>query len=347
MTEVETQDVVNADNGDGSVFYSGEPDAVLAAAVDLARDAAVEVAGPDVVGEHLGVVAEDEFLLTHTFASQLLGYRGWYWAVSLVRAPEADYATVADVVQLPGVDALLAPAWVPWSERLRPGDLGPGDLLPPDPADPRLVAAYVLSDDPQVESVVFELGQGRERVMSREGRLDAAERWQDGDFGPESAMARHAPGRCGACGFYLPLGGSLQAGFGACGNEISSADGHVVSVEYGCGAHSQAKVKVAMLSRPIGDVYDDGDDVAVVVSGGTPSDEGVAAGGDGDDVAVIVASSADAALPAVLDHEEQADQAEDEAVEAGPEPDAVAVVVEPAEEAETEHGEDKPAGGSE
>ena len=144
---------------------------------------------------------------------------------------------------LPGDQALLAPAWVPWSERVRPGDLGPGDLLPPKPDDPRLVPGYVQSDDPAVEDVAFEFGLGRERVLSREGRLDAADRWQTGDGGPNTAMARNAPGRCGTCGFLLPLAGSLRAGFGVCGNEMASADGRVVSVEYGCGAHSEALIE--------------------------------------------------------------------------------------------------------
>lgn len=314
VTEVETQDQ--------PALYGGIADAVLAGAVELAREAALATAD-GAVGEHLGAVAEGDLLVMHRFASTLPGYVGWYWAVSLVRAPDADFATVADVVQLPGAEALLAPAWVPWQERLRPGDLNPGDLLPPDPDDIRLVPAYVLSDDPRVEAVAFELGMGRERVMSRDGRLDAAERWLDGDFGPDTPMARQAPARCGTCGFYLPLAGSLQAGFGACGNEIASADGRVVSAEYGCGAHSQVKVKVVLLSEPIGDVYDDGDDVTFVVN-----------------------ESADASFAAVPGDEQEPDQPENEAVETGPEPDAMAVIVEPAEEAETENGEDEPDGGS-
>jgi hypothetical protein len=339
-----------------SVVYTGEIDAVLADAVELARAAAIEVGG-DAVGDHIGVLVEGEHLLTHTFASLLPGYVGWYWAVSLVRAPEAD-ATVADVVQLPGGDALLAPAWVPWSERLRPGDLGPGDLLPTDPADPRLAPAYLLSDDPQVEAVAFELGLGRERVLSREGRLDATERWHDGDFGPDTAMARHAPAHCGTCGFYLPIAGSLQAGFGACGNEFSSADGRVVSVEYGCGAHSQVKVKVALLSRPVGQVYDDGEDVELKAKSTREQSAPVEVDYEvveidaevdvirDDVIDDVVFESADAVLASVTSHEQQADEAQDEAIEAGPEPDAVAVIVEPTEEAEAEHGQDEPDRGS-
>ena len=40
------------------------------------------------------------------------------------------------------------------------------------------------------------------------------------------------------------------ADFGVCGNDITAADGQVVSVEYGCGAHSEAKVKVPPLAEP-------------------------------------------------------------------------------------------------
>src|SRR5207248_916335 len=115
------------------------------------------------------------------------------------------------------------------------------------------------SDDKQVQQVGRELGLGRVRVMSRDGRLDAAERWFSGDLGPRSPMAKQAPGRCGTCGFLLPLAVSLRAGFGVCGNDITDTDGRVVSVEYGCGAHSEAKVSVPSLSEPSGAVYDDGE----------------------------------------------------------------------------------------
>jgi hypothetical protein len=228
-------------------------DAPTAAAVELARAAAIEMAGSD-VGEHLGVHPEGELAVTHAFAASLPGYVGWFWAVTLVRAPNSD-PTVAEVVLLPGENSLRAPEWVPWSERLQPGDLSPGDLLPTAPDDPRLAPAYLLSDDPQVEQVAFELGLGRVRVLSRLGRLDAAERWQAGSHGPDSPMAKQAPANCGTCGFFLPLAGSLQAGFGVCGNEITEADGQVVSVEYGCGAHSEAVVEM-VADEPV-EIFED------------------------------------------------------------------------------------------
>jgi hypothetical protein len=236
-------------------------DPVLAAAVDLARAAALE-AGGDSVGEHLGVRSDGERIATHAFAAALPGYVGWHWAVTVARPPRARTATVDEVVLLPGTEALLAPTWVPWDERVRPGDLSPGDLLPPPTEDdPRLVPGYVDSGDPAVEDVSFELGLGRERVMSREGRLAAADRWHSGGRGPRASMARHAPAHCGTCGFYLPLAGSLRAGFGVCGNEITDTDGYVVSVEYGCGAHSQVRIEPVALVEETELVYDDGDEI--------------------------------------------------------------------------------------
>lgn len=237
-----------------------EPDPVLAAGVETARAAAVDVGG-SAVAEHLGIRTESEHVVTHAFAATLAGYGGWYWAVSLARTEDSDEPTVDEVVLLPGDGALLAPPWVPWEERVRPGDLSPGDLLPTPADDPRLVPAYVLSDDPEVESVALELGLGRVRVMSREGRLEAARRWYTGDRGPDTSMARHAPATCGTCGFFLPLAGALRAGFGVCGNERTDTDAQVVSVEYGCGAHSETVAVSTAVAETVEIAYDDGDEI--------------------------------------------------------------------------------------
>ena len=231
-------------------------DEVLAAAVERAREAAAETAGDaGLVGEHRGFQVEavgggasSGAVLTHVFDSRLPGYVGWHWAVTLARVPGEgsgdEDVTLDEVVLLPGDDALLAPAWVPWHERLRPGDLSVGDVLPAREDDPRLVPAYTADDDadddPEASVAVREIGLGRERVMSAEGRSEAVGRWTDGDFGPRSPMARQAPGPCGTCGFWLPLAGSLRSLVGACGNVYAPADGRVVAVDYGCGAHSQA-----------------------------------------------------------------------------------------------------------
>lgn len=252
-----------------------EPLRPLVAAADLARAAAVDEAafdvGPaaaaDAVGEHMGTAVEEPGdALTHFFATTHGGYRGWRWAVTLATAGPGEPVTVSEVVLVPGADAMVAPEWVPWHERVRAGDLGVGDLLPVTPDDERLVPGYVASDDPAVEEVAVEVGLGRTRVLSRFGRLDAASRWQDGPRGPSSQMARSAPGVCGTCGFFIPLAGSLRAGFGACANEFSPGDGAIVAVEFGCGAHSDVAVEPGSPVQVAALVYDDGVDLEPVES---------------------------------------------------------------------------------
>ncbi|HJY00804.1 MAG TPA: DUF3027 domain-containing protein, partial [Streptosporangiaceae bacterium] len=66
-----------------------EPDQVCAEAVDLARAAVVEIAGPGQVGEHHDVIAEGERVVTHLFACEDPAYAGWRWAVTVGRAPRS------------------------------------------------------------------------------------------------------------------------------------------------------------------------------------------------------------------------------------------------------------------
>jgi hypothetical protein len=260
-------------------------DQACADAVDLARAAIVE-ADPDEVGEHLGAVAEGDRLVTHFFECRLPGYRGWRWAVTVTRASRSRTVTVCDTVPVPGPDALMAPAWLPWEERLKPGDLGVGDLLPTPPEDDRLVPGYVLSDDPAVEETVWELGLGRARVMSREGRQETAQRWYDGDHGPDTPISTAAPraARCGTCGFYLPLAGAMRPTFGACGNLYAPDDGRVVSVDHGCGAHSEVLVEQSAPVEELPTVYDDSEVEPlprVSAAGAAPAAVGVVAEHDG------------------------------------------------------------------
>ena len=256
---------------------SRTPDRLCAEAVDLARAAAEEAAAPGVVGEHAGFESEGDRVVTHFFECKEFGYRGWRWAVTVARASRAKLVTLDEVVLLPGPDSLLAPEWVPWSERLRPGDMGPGDLLPTDAEDLRREPGYTGEDEPppnsavseemaelveaedaevtagapatlpvaptrgSIAAVAEELGIRRARVLSRYGLHVAADRWEDG-YGPKTPMAQAAPAACVSCGFLVAVGGSLGQAFGVCANEFSPADGHVVSLSYGCGGHSEAAV---------------------------------------------------------------------------------------------------------
>lgn len=223
-------------------------DQIVADAVDVARAAAEEVSGPDAVGEHLGVKAEvGDRIATHTFACELAGYPNWVWAVTLVRASRAKKATVNEVSLSPQEGALVAPEWVPWEERIEPGDIAPGLLMATPDNDPRLEPGFAATDLPadadpnewvQLRTTVAELGLGRERVLSLEGRDQAAERWLRGAPGPSDEGSREAPANCGTCGYFVPLRGSLGTLFGVCANAYSPSDAKVVHLDHGCGGHS-------------------------------------------------------------------------------------------------------------
>ena len=248
-----------------------EPDQACAEAVDLARDAVVAVVGAAQVGDHLGVHADGERIVTHMFDCADPAYTGWRWAVTVVRAPRAKAVTVSETVLLPGPGALLAPDWVPWHDRLRPGDLGVGDLLPAPPDDERLASLVVLEGEDAVTDW-FGGGEdtgnwdpaepaelptpGRSRVLSAIGREGASERWYASEHGPRTPLAHAAPAHCVSCGFFVPLSGELGRLFGACANAYAPDDGRVVSADHGCGAHSEAMAD-AVSARAVAPVIDE------------------------------------------------------------------------------------------
>jgi len=95
-------------------------DTILADAADAARGALADIASAQEIGDYLGVTAEGERLVTHRFVSQKKGYQGWTWFATLARVPRAKVKdlTVCEVGIIAGDDSLLAPAWVPWADRL-------------------------------------------------------------------------------------------------------------------------------------------------------------------------------------------------------------------------------------
>jgi len=215
-------------------------------ATDLALNAAVESAGDkSQVGAFISVeLDEDSGLANYLFDAKLTGYEGWRWSVTIAKVDEDSTPTICDVVMIPGPDALLAPKWIPYADRLQPGDVGVGDVVPSQPDDPRLVPGFAaLPTDEELDPTqLWELGLGRLRVLSIEGRDQTSVRWYEGDRGPNAAIAKLAPKPCGSCGFFLPIAGSLRSAFGVCANAISPEDAKVVSVDHGCGAHSEATV---------------------------------------------------------------------------------------------------------
>jgi hypothetical protein len=177
----------------------------------------------------------------------------------VARAARARNVTVDEIVLVPGPDAILAPPWVPWRERVRPGDLGAGDILPAAADDERLVPTAVLEGDDGMEDLTTiasqlavlaesavaataatEVSVSCVRVLSAIGRDEAALRWYTGEHGPRSPLAHLAPGPCLTCGFFVRLSGPLGQVFGVCANSYAPDDGRVVSADHGCGGHSEA-----------------------------------------------------------------------------------------------------------
>ena len=84
----------------------------------FAYNAAVEASTRNAVGFFIESIEEDEGVVTYLFEGKLKGYVGWRWSVSVFQADENSPATISEVLLVPGPESLIAPDWVPWSERL-------------------------------------------------------------------------------------------------------------------------------------------------------------------------------------------------------------------------------------
>jgi hypothetical protein len=86
----------------------------------------------------------------------------------------------------------------------------------------------------------------RSHVMTAEGRAETAKRWYAGQHGPKSLSTKTADGlTCEECGFLIPLQGELGRMFAVCANKWSPDDGKVVSLDHGCGEHSEIEAAEA------------------------------------------------------------------------------------------------------
>lgn len=242
----------------------------VTSALEIARAALLESVPADHVGRALDSLVEPSedpsvTITSYTFECTSAGYPGWYWEVSVVEISGQSQPTVSEVNLLPGAAALVPAAWKPWADRVEAGDLGVGDLLPPPENDERLTAGFTgladledISDDlAALHPVQWELGLGREKVLSTIGQERAVNRWFEKLNGPKSAMAKSAPAHCGSCGFLVAIGGSMGQVFGVCGNEFGAADGQVVATTFGCGAHSSVRQEQAAPIPVVDLVIDD------------------------------------------------------------------------------------------
>lgn len=108
------------------------------------------------------------------------------------------------------------------------------------PTEPEQESA---NHEAQERDIIAEFDLSRSRVLSPEGRALAAQRWYNGPHGPKSLSTRvaknvSANNTCQTCGFFVSLKGELGTMFGVCANKWSQDDGRVVSLDHGCGEHS-------------------------------------------------------------------------------------------------------------
>lgn len=261
-------------------------------AIEMARSVLADLTIPEAVGPYTAARSEGERLVTHLFETTMAGYRGWRWAVTVSRPPRSRTATVCEVGLLPGEEALLAPAWVPWADRLRPGDVGRSDRLPRRETDERLEPGWEATGEEGDAAALDELDLGRARVLSPAGRSRAAQRWYDGEAGPGADGVRQADATCGTCGFLMRMPGSMRGLFGVCANEWAPDDGRVVSLDHGCGAHSETDLPDQGPEWPVTPARVDEADLEVLGTDGHLLREG--ASQDGEDPAPQEAQEAQA-----------------------------------------------------
>ena len=103
-----------------------------------------------------------------------------------------------------------------------------------NPEDASVTSAQDLEDS------VEEFMLSRRHVLSPLGRDQTAKRWYEGPHGPKALSTKTAAGNlCSTCGFFVPLKGDFDRMFGVCANKWSPDDGRVVSLDHGCGEHSE------------------------------------------------------------------------------------------------------------
>ena len=101
-------------------------------------------------------------------------------------------------------------------------------------------AAASVTSEEDIDEAVEEFDLSRRHVLTSLGRSKTAKRWYEGPRGPKSLSTKTSDGNpCSTCGFFIPLKGELNLLFGVCANKWSPDDGRVVSIDHGCGEHSE------------------------------------------------------------------------------------------------------------
>jgi len=84
---------------------------------DIGREALLEITSADTIGAEAGQKDEGDGVVSVYFENLMTGYPGWHWTVSIASL-EGEAPSVLETELMPADGALLAPDWVPWSDRL-------------------------------------------------------------------------------------------------------------------------------------------------------------------------------------------------------------------------------------
>jgi hypothetical protein len=223
------------------------------AAKDLAKKELLDfVDDKEQIGKHLRSERIDSKIVAHYFESNLTGYSGWEWEVVISRPSLSKEITVYSTALVVGKNAIRAPKWVPWAERIKPSDVQIWDALAYQKNDSNLVHSGMPHTN--IDSIE-KLALWRERVISPIGKRETCKRWITSRPGPHSKTKKVAKDICASCGYFVPLSGDLGQGFGACTNAFSPNDANVVAINNGCGSHSETSVPLGAKYFTVGKLY--------------------------------------------------------------------------------------------
>lgn len=251
--------------------------------IDFAKKEACLLADhKKLVGAYCGSIIENADTVTHQFISNHIAYPDWNWNVTISKVDPNDSITIIESKLLPKQNAFLAPKWIEYKDRLRVFDITETDEFAYESDDLRIENTFDNSNDNSVHDAdsadnsdnadsadnsdqnikdminllknedvktVSKLAFERNRVLNAYGKQDLSYRWYEGSHGPKTASSRISQASCNSCAFYISLQGDMGQMFGVCANAWSRDDGSVVSLDHGCGMHSETDVKKSRANR--------------------------------------------------------------------------------------------------
>lgn len=185
--------------------------AIEAGTRHLAHAELVSAMGAAAIGAFVEATQEDDNTTTYLFEVALKGYVGWRWSVTIFQASKRENATISEVLMVPGPDSLVAPDWVPWSERLADWKALQAELE--RQAAEEAAEAAESEDDAEEESEGSD-ADSVEEVTDAEAENEAAETDEDSESTTDVPDAVDAENSASDAGPNNPRGRGRRRWFG-------------------------------------------------------------------------------------------------------------------------------------